>query len=852
MNYRYLGTEANGDLRYEITVKVFRDCGIQSPGQNDNVVNITLHRVVDNNQSGVFLATLTRNYTLRKLDFNPCIQPRPDVCYVILEYKGSITVPPTPSGYTASFQRCCRINGIVNILPPSNSLGNTYTIRLPGSSPSANFVQNSSPIFAENDTAIVCFNSSFTLDFSAVDPDGDSLTYEFTPALNGASSANPVPAISLPPPFFSLPYTQATGPANPFQTQVELNPQTGLISGVSPAQTGEYVVAVLVKEFRNGQFLAETRKELHVNVANCGLPSAELPKEIINCSNFEVTLQNQAISPAINSYFWDFGVPGDPNAQTDLVTPTYRYKDTGTYRVKLVINKGQTCTDSSFVTVKIYPGFEPGFVAEGSCFSNPFQFRDTTFSRFGTVNSWRWDFGNTAATNDTSRQRNPVYTFPAPAFYQVSLTATNSVGCQKTVTIPVEVLNRPFLQLPFKDTLICSIDTLRLLANGTGNYSWTPTVGNIIGPTTQNPLVYPKVSTKYIVSLNDRGCVATDSIVVNVLDFITVDAGRDSTICLGDSITLRAATQALSFSWSPAAMLINPTVRNPIAFPTGSKTTFTVIANLGKCQDRDSVTITTVPYPTSLASPDTTICFGDSVLLTGSGNGNRFQWLPAAGLLNPSSLSQTVFPTVTTVYSFLVFDDKGCPKPGISTVEVKVIPPIIVNAGRDTTLVIGQPFLLDASSNGSIHRWSPGLGLNQTNILNPVVTFQLQDVPPGTDFFSYRLVSTTLEGCTGFDEINIRVFSSGPSIFMPNAFTPNGDGLNDKIRPILAGVQRLDYFRVYNRYGQIVFESSNTEAGWDGTFKGLKQPSGTFVYQVMATDYLGESLKKRGTFSLLR
>jgi gliding motility-associated-like protein len=852
MNYYFIGVDTNGDLRYEFTVKVFRDCGNQSPGQNDAVINITMFRNNDNSQAGIFAAGLVANYTLRKTNFNPCIQPAPDVCYVILEYKGIVTVPPHPSGYTASFQRCCRINGIVNVMQPSNNLGNSYFIKIPGTAQGQNNVQNSSPIFAENDTAIVCFNSSFSLDFSAKDPDGDSLVYEYAPALGGASSGNPAPVVASPPPYSALPYIGNFSPENPFGTQSTLNSRTGIITGTSPQQTGEYVVAVRVLEYRNGQLIAETRKELHVNVANCSLPDAELPAEIINCENFEITLQNQAVSPAINSYYWDFGVPGDPNSQTDLFRPTYTYKDTGTYTVKLVVNRGQACTDSTFIRVKIYPGFEPGFVADGSCFSNPFNFRDTTFARYGAAVSWRWDFGNQNAINDTSRQRNPSYTYPSAGTYSVTLRATSSLGCDKTVVVPLVVFDRPFLQLPFRDTLICSIDTLPLRAIGSGTFSWTPSSGTIMGAGTPNPFVFPKTTTTYTVSLNDRGCVTSDSIKVNVLDFIAVDAGKDTTICLGDEITLQPISQGLSYSWSPASPLDNPNIKNPKARPTLEKTTFVVLANLGKCQDIDSLVVTTVPYPISNAGTDTTICFGDAAQLRGTANGNRFEWVPLTDVSNFSTLNPIARPRDSTTYTLLVFDDKGCPKPGSSSVFVGVVPRVLVNAGRDTSIVFGQPLQISASSNASINTWSPSQGLSSTTGLTPILTLREQDVLAGTEFLTYRLLATTPEGCSDADELIVRIFSTGPSIFVPNAFTPNGDGLNDKIRPVLAGIQKLEYFRIFNRYGQLVFESTNPESGWDGTLKGQKQPAGTFIFQVQATDYLGEVLKRSGTFSLIR
>ncbi|HSK12298.1 MAG TPA: PKD domain-containing protein, partial [Phnomibacter sp.] len=709
-----------------------------------------------------------------------------------------------------------------------------------------------SPIFVEKDTAVVCFNNAFSLDYSATDPDGDSLVYEFAPALSGASTGNPAPTRATAPPYGSLPYRGGYGPSDPFGTNVTLNAQTGLITGIAPAATGEYVLAVVVKEYRDGRFIAETRKELHVNVANCSLPDADLPEEVVNCENFEMFFENRSLSPIINSYYWDFGVPGDPNNITEVTRPTFVYPDTGTYILKLVVNRGQACTDSTTMRVKIYPGFEPDFIADGACFSNPFQFRDATNARYGTVNSWRWDFGNQLTQNDTSRLRNPTYTYPAPGIYNITLRATSTIGCDKTITKPLDVLDRPLLTMAFKDTLICSIDSLQLRAIGSGNFSWTPATGRIFNTNTATPTVYPLTTTTYTVTLNDRGCIATDTVRVNVLDFITVNAGPDTTICLGDPVTLRPVTQGLGFAWSPTATLNNPNVRNPIATPTAAATTYTVIANLGKCQATDQVTIRTVPYPVSNAGSDTTICFGDAALLRGSGDGNRFQWSPTTNLASPGNSTTLARPTQTSAYTLAVFDSRGCPKPGLSTVIVNVIPQILVNAGRDTNIIYGQPLQLNASSNAPINTWSPATGMSTTNGLTPILTLDQNNVPTGVNYVTYRLTSTTPEGCTAFDDIMVRVFSTGPSIFVPSAFTPNGDGLNDIIRPILAGIQRLEFFRVFNRYGQIIFESREPESGWDGRIKGQLQASGNYVYHVQAIDITGEVLKQSGTFVLIR
>lgn len=850
-SYAYLGKTSGGNFQYRVTLRVYRDCAPPNPGQNDTQINFSIFANGSNARIAEVAAPLTANYPLSKSSYSECLNPRPEVCYVILEYSAVVELSASNSGYTIAFQRCCRINGIVNVLQPSNALGNSYSITIPGNSISQTYPENSSPVFSQRDTLVVCYNSAMVLDYSAIDTDGDSLVYYFTDALNGASQNIPNPTSAPPPPYGSLPYAPGYTPTNPFGTNVSINDRTGLITGISPATTGEYVVAVAIDEYRNGIKIATTRKELHVNVANCAIVAAKLPISISSCDGFTVSLENLSTSPAILSYFWDFGVGNTLGDTSASAVPTFTYPDTGVYRAKLIVNKGYSCSDSAFTDVKVFPGFFPGFVADGSCFSNPFQFIDTSKTRYGFINSWRWDFGNTAVTNDTSLLRNPTYRYPTPGSYNVNFIVGSNKGCADTLLVPVTVSDRPLLSLP-NDTLICSIDTLQLNAIGTGSFTWDPSP-SLINRNVFNPLVFPKDTTKYFVTLNDRGCLARDSITVNVLDFITVNAGPDSTICLTDGIRLNPTTQALSFNWQPAGIMDNSRVKNPIATPTSAITNVVIVANLGKCQDRDSLVLRTVPYSIADAGASSTICFSDSVRLVGTSNASRYTWSPANLVLQPNSLqTSTRSLSQNTTFTLTVTDTLGCPKPVTDVVAINVRPRINVFAGNDTSVVIGQPLQFNAVSNGLLFRWVPGTALSNTTILNPVATFRSTTLPQGQDAITYTLTASTPEGCVGSDDIVVRIFKTPPSIFVPTGFTPNNDGLNDVIKPILAGMQRLDYFRVYNRYGQLVFESQKQNTGWDGRLKGNLQSSNAYVYQCQAIDYEGKIVSQKGTFTLIR
>jgi gliding motility-associated-like protein len=840
-------------LSYRLTLKLYRDCNTSSPGQNPDAINFTIFRTGDNSLVANVAASKTNEYTLSKGTFSNCINPKPSICYVVFEYATVVDLDPISSGYTVSFQRCCRIDGIVNMAPPSQSEGITYTITIPGTNLNATYPTNSSPIFTEKDTALTCYNASIVLDYSATDPDGDSLVYAFTPALGGSSQSNPSPNVSTAPPYLSVGYNSGYSFQNPFGTNMSINSRTGIITGQTPAATGEYVLAVSIKEYRNGQFLAETRKELHVFVAGCALVAAVLPPKIISCDDFAVSFENQSTSSAVKTYFWDFGVPGITTDTSNLPNPTYIYPDTGTFRAKLIINAMEECGDSAFTSVIVYPGFQPNFTVFGSCLLNPFQFNDATISRYGIVNKWSWSFDEPLLTNDFSTLKNPVYTYSSLGLKNVSLTVEDSKGCVETIVKPLQVLDKPPLNLAFKDTLICSIDTLQLIAGSSGTYVWTPNF-RILNRFSATPLVYPIDTTTYYVTVTDGGCTNTDSVKVNVLDFITVDAGRDTTICRTDTAQLRPVSQGLQYQWTPSATLNNANIKFPLATPVNAATTYYVTANLGKCQAVDSVTVKTIPYPQANAGKDTTICNNTTATLNGTIGGASFSWTPRSLVSNPNILKPTTRPSGSTLFVLTVLDTIGCPKPFSDTVLVNVLPKLNVFAGSDTSIVLNQPLVFQLTDIPAVtnYRWSPPTGLSNANIHIPTLIITKETLPAGQESLLYTLTASTANGCTESDAVQVKVFNTGPSIFVPNGFTPNDDGKNEVIRPILAGMRSLDRFQVYNRFGQLVFSTTTINKGWDGKINGEPQPAAAYVYQVQAIEYTGKVIKQAGSFVLIR
>jgi gliding motility-associated-like protein len=342
---------------------------------------------------------------------------------------------------------------------------------------------------------------------------------------------------------------------------------------------------------------------------------------------------------------------------------------------------------------------------------------------------------------------------------------------------------------------------------------------------------------------DDKGCRGQQDIVVPLNNTVMADAGRDTTICEGNAAVLLATSNARSFLWTPGIALSSDDTLRPVATPIAT-TTYTLLATSGLCERRDDVTITVNPAPVADAGPDTTICFGKTVQLNGSGSVS-YAWFPNQNISNRFTATPTVSPRQTTRYWLHVTDNLQCRSVIADTVVVTVTPPVRVFAGNDTIVAINQPLQLNGTTNAANaqYLWSPATGLSSTSIFNPVATLQNDQ--------SYLLTVTTPQGCTGSTTVAIKVYA-GPEIYVPTVFTPNGDGKNDVLRAIPAGIKTFKFLEVYNRWGKKIFSTSNYRNGWDGTINGAAQDADAYVFVAQGIDYNGKTVTRKGTVVLVR
>jgi gliding motility-associated-like protein len=829
---------------YHVTLKLYRDCN-STGAQLDPAAPISIFTRGGNTSVWANSVPLGQVVVSQITNPDPCISNPPPVCYQIGYYEFDVTLPGSADGYTIAYQRCCRIAGINNLIG-SSSVGATYTAQIPGNvagttKPAA---QNHSAHFTGDDKVIICANNYFCYDFGAEDLDGDSLVYYHCTAYTSQQNPpNPNPPAN--PPYTPVPYASPFNESIPLGSGVSLNPNTGMMCGIAPP-AGIYVVTVCVAEYRNGILIATQRKDLQIKVGDCNLVDAALPTSYPVCDDFTRVFENLTPpNPLVHTYLWSFGDPvSGANNTSNQPMPTHTFSDTGVYHIKLVINQGETCADSATSVAYVYPGFFPNFYFQGICINKPTQFFDSSRTVYGFINSWSWDFGNNSASNDTSHLQSPTYTYNTIGSQNVRFIVTSNKGCIDTVYREVVIMDKPVLHAVPKDTLICNGAQVVLGAVGSGVFSWTGPFG-IINGGTANPTVQPTVTSNFIVQLNDNGCINLDTVRVRVVNFVSLAAMPDTVICATDSIRLTGQSNGLHYTWTPVATIAQPTRLTTNALPV-TNTTYHIRATIDHCIADDDVNVILVPYPFANAGPDTTICFNSAAQLHAIVVGSTFTWSPSNTLSNANSLNPVATPFGTTKYILTARDTLGCPKPKSDTVVVNVLPKINPFAGNDTAVVVGQPLQFNATG-GISYEWSPSTGLNHTNIHNPLAFYD-----GSFDSIIYKVIISNEQGCADSDYIKVVIFKTNPSIFVPTAFTPNSDGKNDVFRPIAVGISKFEYFRVFNRWGQLVFETKISGRGWDGKIGGKEQGSNTYVWVVKGTDWTGKQVFEKGTVTLIR
>jgi gliding motility-associated-like protein len=503
MNYKYLG---NGD--YEITLTLYRDCYNGIPPL-DPIAHIG---IFDKNNDLVFADGMD----LASVDFvpnainSPCLTPPTDVCYEVGKYYHILNLPPLAGGYQIAYQRCCRNHTIINI-PNPGDVGTTITCSIPDAFA---VPTDNNPVFKNLPPTFICNQAPFIFDHSATDADGDSLVYELCLPYDGASTSDPMPDVPSAPPYLPITYLSPYSLDNVLGgTPMTINPQTGVIRAV-PESEGQFVYGVCVKEYRNGIYIGETRREFQVNVQPCGTVTlAGIFSPTIACGTLTADFLN--LSYGAGTYAWSFGDPNSTNDTSSALNPTYTYTDTGTYYVQLIAfsSINVLCNDTDYGVVRVYPEFNSQFEFASEPCSPSFQFSDLSSGVSGNATNWQWYFGD----GFSSGMQNPTHDYLFPGFYNVTLIASADSGCSDTISQIINVL--PVPNSEFSITLdSCKREiTLNNTSTQASTYSWNFGDGGT-QPLPNNTYIYSANGTFTIqlIAASDSGCMDMSEITVQI------------------------------------------------------------------------------------------------------------------------------------------------------------------------------------------------------------------------------------------------------------------------------------------------------------------------------------------------
>lgn len=567
------------------------------------------------------------------------------------------------------------------------------------------------------------------------------------------------------------------------------------------------------------------------------------------CSGLQVNFNSTSVNAPF--YQWNFGDSEPMNAEAQGSAVSHTYPSAGSYQVAVWLSDFIACQDTLWLDVVVEePQIIPGFSWEITECSDTILvvLTDQSVNTQSNIVNWQWFFddGTTASGQAIG------LSVTESQLLEATLVIESNDYCSDTSTqiIPIEVLD-PVLP----DSLILCSGVATLInpnPNLSWQYQWTPSA-LFDDPNAANPLLSLSASQNISVTISDSSglCAVARQIAVIVPPPIEYTLSADTTVCEQEFLLQSDSEQAFFYTWAfdPNFANIFSSDQDVWVAPGMSSMYYLVLTDAYECQVVDSVRVNNQQVFAFLDAQQA-ICAGDSLQLNVvnlSADSLRYDWLPDAFII---SGAQTATPIVsvpqTQSFSVSISNEYGCQLTLSTLISISnVMPPVQAFAQPDTIYEAAQVQLQATFDEGYSYFWQPGVGVNNISIYNPIAYVDASTT------FTVRVRNEF--GCTNEALVSVVLVSSctEPFIFVPNAFSPNGDQLNDVFYVEGNTIDQM-HLIIYDRWGEKVFEGFSQEEGWDGTFKNQPLPSDVYGFYLELNCFNQEQFIKKGNITLLR
>lgn len=554
-------------------------------------------------------------------------------------------------------------------------------------------------------------------------------------------------------------------------------------------------------------------------------------------------------------YHWNFG-----NGSTNYVQhpPPMIYTQPGTFDVFLAVEDDLGCKDTAFTQIHVKPKPDANFTADTT--HSPCMPLFVTFSdsSIGDIATWKWTFGDGTGSVllDTSIA---YHIYNSTGDFDVTLEVETEFGCKDNIKKSDFIqVSGPYATFDIAPDSTCIglpikffvTDRIRM-----AKYTWVYGDGHdttVLGSVDTVTHAYDRVGVRtpivvYYDSSESCQIPYFDSVYIHevMADF---KAFPDSVGCARLNTTMKNHSLGADYwRWTLHNSKIRTEKEPQVYYPfPGEYEVELYIENIAfGCKDSVSKWMKIHELPDVVASDDTLLCRGDSALVFGQSKADTvtWSWRPSHAVANDSQRITFAFPDTTTYLKVMATDTNGCT--GVDSILITVQDTPRINMFFDTTVVVGEVVVIEPRTTDQVtYQWFPPSELSCDNCPYPAFTAD------GSQTFS--LLVKDIHGCFEKEyEFTINV-DEKYSLDVPDAFSPDGDGINDIIYARGWGIKEVKEFRIYNRWGQEVFYSDNIHRGWDGNFRGKAQEMDTYAYIIRVLQYDGDEKVKEGLIELIR